>query len=141
MVADRWRSAATQLGLSIQEQPLIPGRWGEYHHHDRLILIRPGLTVVEERCTLAHEVAHAVHQDVLTGSRWHDKRLERRADVCAAAWILGNTPDPDLVTKQLLGVWWEEFRHTEPPFSVCGEPTRWYLRLPEQIVGVVGLAG
>lgn len=57
-----WRHAET-LGVDVVEQPLKRLRWGQYVDHERTIYLAPGLTDVEARSTLAHEVQHAIRRD------------------------------------------------------------------------------
>lgn len=54
---------AACLGVRISRQPLPAGICGAYDWpHDRIIL-HDGLTPVQERCTLCHELEHVRHGD------------------------------------------------------------------------------
>lgn len=57
-----WRHAES-LGVEVLELPLKRLRWGQYDDHARAIYLAPGLTHVEARSTLAHEVQHAMRRD------------------------------------------------------------------------------
>jgi hypothetical protein len=76
-VPNPWK-ALDRLGLVLERAP-IPER-GRYYHHERVIVVRRGLRIVEERAILWHEIAHAVRGDVqcLQGP------LDRRQEV--ACW-------------------------------------------------------
>lgn len=60
-------------------------------YHPRLISLRAGLGPVNRRCTLAHELAHAIHGDDPAATGWLRARQEARADQQAADWLI----DPD----------------------------------------------
>lgn len=110
-------SHAQDLGLVVIYAPLCD-RWGEYHHGKRTVVLHRGLTAAQERCTLAHEVAHAEYGDVVTGRQWWDARSEARADRVAA----GRLVDPgDL--KGLVAVYGEDFDRLALELGV----TRWLL--------------
>lgn len=52
-----------QLGVDVRIAPL-PCDWlGAYDHASARILLAPGLTPVEQRSVLAHELGHAVRMD------------------------------------------------------------------------------
>ena len=61
---DPW-AHARWLGIPVERQLMRAEggrhRWGVYLHDERRILLHPALTDVEARCTLAHELAHAMH--------------------------------------------------------------------------------
>ena len=54
---------------ALDDLPDVTVRWrhqhpcGLYHHFDRTISLRIGLTDAQERCTLAHELVHAERGD------------------------------------------------------------------------------
>lgn len=70
-------------------------------HQARTISLRRGLLNREHRCTLAHELAHAVAGDEPTGIGWLDARMERIADERAARWLI--TPDAYATAEALYG--------------------------------------
>lgn len=78
---DPW-SHALELGLQFVERKLPGCRRGEYHHVEGLIVISPGLSQREERCTVAHEVQHALAGDVAPSLK------SERAAAYRAAWML-----------------------------------------------------
>lgn len=83
---DPW-SHAHELGLSVIEGPLPPRTHGLYVHAERQVILRPGLSERAARCTLAHEIQHAIAGDEPTWSM----HLHRKAEVLAsrrAAWML-----------------------------------------------------
>lgn len=63
------------------------GEKGRYYH-PRLISLRAGLGPVNRRCTLAHELAHAIHGDDPAATGWLRARQEARADQQAADWLI-----------------------------------------------------
>lgn len=70
---------AERMGVRIRERPLSdPTCAGVYCAHGRLIVINEGLSDEQKRCTLAHELAHARHNDPGCGSPYGAK-AERRA--------------------------------------------------------------
>lgn len=115
---------AAELGVTITEH--TGGPKGLYHHESRTISIRDDLGHVRHRCTLAHELGHAIRGDTLTGVEWADARAERAADQIAAQLLISPTeyaaaeaiygPHPAAiaqelaVTRHLLDVWREYTR-------------------------------
>lgn len=79
---------AHQLGVLITHHPLAGNLRGRYLHRRRLIILRPGMTSVEERSVLAHELVHAEFGDEDTPdlARW--RRYEWRADRIAARRLI-----------------------------------------------------
>ena len=90
---------ATALGVTITEH--AGGPKGRYVHQARTISLRHGLLDRELRCTLAHELAHAVAGDEPTGIAWLDERMERIADERAARWLI--TADAYAAAEALYG--------------------------------------
>ena len=82
---------AETLGITVEDDHhghLHPGDLGGYIHHNRLILLDPTLGAVNRRCTLAHELAHALRGDEPTGNPHFDARSERAADYMAAEMLI-----------------------------------------------------
>lgn len=80
---------AEDIGVTVVEGwPLRPNRWGEYSDDRREILLARGLTHVEARCTLAHEVQHAVWRDRPTTFGGLMVRQESRAHLGAAMLLV-----------------------------------------------------
>ncbi|WP_018024129.1 ImmA/IrrE family metallo-endopeptidase [Corynebacterium ulceribovis] len=77
---------AVQLGVTVVEHD--GGTKGYYDHSARTISLRRDLLDVPRRCTLAHELGHAVHGDTLTGITHLDRAMERRADRFAANLLI-----------------------------------------------------
>lgn len=115
---------AADLGVTITEH--TGGPKGLYVHDARTISIRDDLGHVRYRCTLAHELGHAVRGDTPTGDAWSDTRMERAADQIAAQLLISPAeyaaaeaiygPHPAAiaqelgVTRHLLDVWCEYTR-------------------------------
>lgn len=70
-------SHAEDVGVKVVEGHLRRHRWGHYDDDRRMIILARGLTTVEARCTLAHEVQHAIARDRVTpfGGRWLRQEL------------------------------------------------------------------
>lgn len=79
---------AAALGLRVEYFWPTTGRKGEYRHDERLIVIRPGMSHRQERCTLAHEIAHALAGDVRSAFGPVNARQESRADQRAAQLLV-----------------------------------------------------
>lgn len=90
---------AAALGVTIARHGRGPK--GHYRHATRTISIRRGLTGPALRCTLAHELAHAVAGDEPTGVQWVDDLREIRADEQAARWLI--SPDAYAAAEHLVG--------------------------------------
>ena len=68
---------ALRLGVKVRERELSPGRCGCYYEPTRLIIIDETLPDFARPCTLAHELAHARHQDRRCNP--NGSKAERRA--------------------------------------------------------------
>lgn len=86
MTIDDLHNLAASIGTTVSEHEVGPK--GFYVHQSRTISIRRGVTGPALRCTLAHELAHAMAGDEPTGIEWADARMERAADVTAARWLI-----------------------------------------------------
>lgn len=78
---------ARALGVKIVEGAPIRGK-GHYEHHRQRIVLRSGLSAIQRRCTLAHELGHAYWMDEPTGDARYDARQERNADMFAARLLI-----------------------------------------------------
>ena len=94
---------------------------GRYIHELRVVTLRPDLSPIQRRCTLAHELGHAHAGDVPTGNGHFDQLQELRADRWAANLLihqnhffeaaalhhghLGAMADELEVTRHLLLTW------------------------------------
>jgi Zn-dependent peptidase ImmA (M78 family) len=80
---DPW-PVAEALGLTVVERHLRGGRWGEYWHAERTILLTKGMTWREARATLTHEIQHALAGDVFSKHGAANIKPERRARIRTA---------------------------------------------------------
>lgn len=80
---DPW-AHAQDLGLTIIETHMEGTMRGAYWHDQRLITLRPGLTQRATRCTLTHEIAHAIAGDRPTRFGPLHRKAELIADRRAA---------------------------------------------------------
>ncbi len=62
--------------------------WGSWSAAQRKIVIATGLTAVQERCVLAHELEHVLAQDDSCGTEQLPVLRERRADLEAARKLI-----------------------------------------------------
>ncbi len=87
MPYDPWTHAAS-LGVDVIEHPLPRGRRGHYYHLERLIVLAPGMTARQARCTLTHEVMHAQRGDVWSPSATAMARMERVVNTLTALQLV-----------------------------------------------------
>lgn len=80
-VPDPWAELARTDLILLREDI---GEDGRYYHSKRVIVVRKGLLIVEERAVLWHELVHHWRADVRCGSDWHDAAQERSVDREAA---------------------------------------------------------
>ena len=121
---------AEQLGVQLVRHS--GGQKGWYNPRTRTISTRRGMSIIQYKSTLAHELGHAFYGDVTTGHGWFDTRTEHRADQYAAhllitpedfhdayTWHGGHLPaiaDDLEVTHHLLATWLDAER-TQPPWA------------------------
>lgn len=105
---------ALEHGLEVVEAP-IP-ETGRYYHHERLIVLRAGMSQLTRRCAFAHELGHAHYNDTTTtpriearADRWAAGRLIHAADVARCARDYPDHPelwcDELEVTPHMLRTW------------------------------------
>ena len=82
------RSHAESLGIAIRSSELLPGWRGAYSHFRRTIYIVEGMSIREERSTLAHEVAHAIAGDEFTDFSFFSDKQEKRANLLASRALI-----------------------------------------------------
>lgn len=75
------------LGVTV-EYANLTSRNGEYRHDLKRIRLRDGMTLRMERSILAHELAHAVFEDVPSKFGPVNAKQERRADEWAALRLI-----------------------------------------------------
>lgn len=85
-LTDRLLSIAEQIGVQVQYHCTGPKGW--YSDSRQLISLRRDLGPVRMRCTLAHELAHAIRGDTRTGIRHFDERMERQTDRIAVGLLI-----------------------------------------------------
>ncbi len=62
--------------------------WGIWSPRHRVVILATGLTIVQERCVLAHEIEHINAGDASCGSGPVSMKAERRADRAAARKLI-----------------------------------------------------
>lgn len=71
---------AESLGLTIIEEAELPPHWrGAYWHQGRTIYLIKGMSNRQRRCTLAHEVQHAIAGDVASDDPYINLQQEKLA--------------------------------------------------------------
>lgn len=117
---------ATSYGVSLWEHHEGPKGWWLPTH--RVISLRRGLSMVEKRCTLAHELGHVVLRHLAPAPEWVRQRQEREADEWAAGALISKSAyrETELlvgshmgaiarelgVTTHLVGVWRKLYERT-----------------------------
>lgn len=79
---------ARAMGVRVEYAALPPDRDGEYRHHYRTIRLRRGMTARHHRSVFAHELCHAVFEDVPSRFGPVNAKHERRADEWAALRLI-----------------------------------------------------
>lgn len=87
---------AEEYRIQIEYRQMPPRRWGSWYPAQGLIVLRPGLSVRQERWVLTHELGHAWldHQGCLPGQEraadwWAADRLVSRDAYAAAESLYG----------------------------------------------------
>ncbi|MGA5330993.1 ImmA/IrrE family metallo-endopeptidase [Streptomyces griseoincarnatus] len=75
------------LGVTIV-RTWLRDTWGAWSREHRSVVIASGLSHVQERCVLAHELEHVLADDVDCGDRITSIRQERLADREAARKLI-----------------------------------------------------
>ncbi|MCX7542331.1 ImmA/IrrE family metallo-endopeptidase [Corynebacterium sp. P5848] len=116
-----------ELGIRVTEH--AGGEQGRWYDKPRVISLRSGLSYVERRCAVAHELGHAALGHASSPPPWLKPRQEREADDFAAELLvspgayaaaedlhgthLGAIAEELSVTQHLLKIWRKEWeRHT-----------------------------
>ncbi|QQU97755.1 ImmA/IrrE family metallo-endopeptidase [Corynebacterium amycolatum] len=86
MTTNELEQLATSLNITLTTHN--EGNKGWYHHDSNTISLRSDLRAANYRCTLAHELAHALAGDEPTGIDHFDRRMERAADMVAANMLI-----------------------------------------------------
>ncbi|MFE7954448.1 ImmA/IrrE family metallo-endopeptidase [Streptomyces sp. NPDC057413] len=76
-----------ELGITIV-RTWLRDTWGAWSREHRSVVIATGLSTVQERCVLAHELEHALAEDEGCGNQLTALRQERRADREAARKLI-----------------------------------------------------
>lgn len=76
-----------QLGIPVV-RTWLRDTWGAWSRDAGRIVVASGLSPVQERCVLAHELEHIWADDVDCGNRIASVRQERRADLEAARKLI-----------------------------------------------------
>lgn len=79
------------LFVDFDDMGWLPdGHKGGWFPDYELILLREGLSHVEQLCTLAHELGHAHHEHVPGAAGWWSARQEHQADRFAARLLVSS---------------------------------------------------
>ena len=104
MNGDPWAALSRRTDLVLLDAPM-PER-GRYYHRFKAIVLRRGMSLVEQRVTLWHELVHAERGDETCTSKYEHTRVEREAarraiDVHDLAEALRWSQHPSEVADQL----------------------------------------
>lgn len=84
-VPDPWQVLSlTDLLLATVSMPEA----GRYYHRQRVVMLRTGLLLVEQRAVLWHELVHARRGDAGCGMDWYTSKEEVSVDREAARWAI-----------------------------------------------------
>ncbi|MEV7358165.1 ImmA/IrrE family metallo-endopeptidase [Kitasatospora sp. NPDC091276] len=76
-----------RMGIPVVRQ-WLRDTWGAWSPEHRIVVVAQGISPVEERCVLAHEIEHILAGDVGCGGAT-SVRAERLADLRAARKLIG----------------------------------------------------
>ena len=93
---------AHTIGIHLTTHTVGPKGW--YNHQTRRISLRKGLSYVQERCTLAHELGHDFYRHAPNPGGHNATKAERLADQYAADLLI----DPQQLVELL------QFHPTSP---------------------------
>lgn len=95
---------ATDMGVWVDEDRagwLQGGQLGGWFSDYGLVLLRRGLSPVQELCTLAHELGHAYHRHDSAATGWWSARQEQQADQFAVELLI--SPGEYALAENLYG--------------------------------------
>lgn len=124
------------LGVRVR-RTWLRDTWGAWCRDRRTVVLATGLSYVQERCVLAHEVEHVLADDDLSGNldRTLAARVERRADREAARRLIAISDlaevaqwAPDMhtaaaelaVTERMLGIRLNDLKGEGWPWPLGG---------------------
>lgn len=84
------RAALKGMGIPVL-RVWLRDTWGVWAPEQQVVIVSSGLSAVEERCVLAHEVEHVLASDGACGDGPVDFGAERRADLNAARKLIALT--------------------------------------------------
>lgn len=110
-----------QMGIPVIRQ-WLRDTWGVWSPQHRAVVLADGLSPVEERCVLAHEIEHILAGDTGCGGR-DGMRAERAADLRAARKLIAlsdfcrarqwATSEQELAAELNVTVWVLRARHAD----------------------------
>lgn len=98
-MTDKLHALADSLGVEVVWHRHGPK--GLWNPGPRMITLREGMGWRKERSTLAHELGHAIHNDLPTTDRRLHARQEDRADAFAVRLLI--TPDEYAAAEAIHG--------------------------------------
>lgn len=119
-----------EAGLEMRVAPLPPDWLGAYDDARRRILLARGLTPVEQRCVLAHELGHALH-----GHAGGSAADERTAERFAARVLI------DPAALRAACAWARDDAELADELGVTVDVVRTYRQLPGTTTGWVSARG
>jgi hypothetical protein len=83
-----WRLLSGAWPMTLEWAHLPPGERGRLYPRLSVLLLDPRLGQAEQRCTLAHELAHWILDHEHCEGRRSLARLERETEQFAARWLI-----------------------------------------------------
>lgn len=74
---DPYKLLSIHSDITLLRRCLPPGELGRWYPEQRVIVLSPTLTQAEERCTLMHELVHALQDDRGIDDTWLNDRQEK----------------------------------------------------------------
>jgi Zn-dependent peptidase ImmA (M78 family) len=85
---DPFQILAEHPDIILIRMPLPPYDMGRWYPSERVIVLDEGLTKAEERCTLLHELVHAIGDDDVLGDCWLGGKQEMRCHARVARLLI-----------------------------------------------------
>lgn len=87
-VPDPYQVLAAHEDITLLHRPLPPGEMGRWYPEQRVIVLSPTLTQAEARCTLMHELLHAVRDEAGVDHGWLSRRQEKHCHTLVARILI-----------------------------------------------------
>lgn len=88
MTVNPWRILRGAWPMTLEWVNMPPGERGRLYPRLSVILLDPRLGQAEQRCTIAHDLAHWILDHDTCTDRRASTRVEREAEQFAARWLV-----------------------------------------------------